>query len=108
MTVLMHGPSAASGCAGRRVDVVAGQGHDLDPEDLEHRGRVDVGQAVPDDLVHHEQEGHLQEERQAAGQRADAALLEQLLLGDPRLHGIALESALDLLDLGREAASASS
>jgi hypothetical protein len=37
---------------------------------------------VLDDRVHDEQQRHLEQERQAAGQRADAALLEQLLLGD--------------------------
>jgi hypothetical protein len=80
----------------------AGERDDLYPEDLEHGRRVHVGQAVADDLVHHEQEGHLQEERETACQWADAALLHQFLLGDTRLGGVTLEPALDLLDLGLE------
>ena len=61
---------------------------------------IDVRQAVLDDRVHDEQQGHLEQEREAARQRVDAALLEELLLGDPRLHRVALVALLDLLDLG--------
>ena len=88
------------GHAGRRADVVARQRDDLVAEDHQHLGRVDVRQAVLDDRIHDEQERHLEEERKAARQRADAALLEQFLLGDARLHRVTLIAALDLLDLG--------
>ena len=88
------------GLAGRGVDVVANEGHDLMAEDLEHRGRVDVGQAVLDDRIHDEQEGHLEEQREAAREGVDATFLEQLLLGLAGLGRVALVAPLDLLDLG--------
>ena len=75
---------------------------DLDPEDVEHRSRVLVRQPVLDDRIDDEQQGHRQQQRQAAGERVDPAFLEQLLLGEPGLHRVALVAALDLLDLGLE------
>ena len=101
MTVSMHGPSAASGTpAALRLLQVSGT--IWCAEDGQHRGRVDVRQPVLDDRVHDEQQRHLEQQRQAAGERAHAALLEELLLRDAGLHGVALVALLDLLDLRLE------
>ena len=81
------------------VGVDALEVDDLDAEDGEHRARVRVGQPVRDDRIHDEQQRQLEQERQAARQRVDPALLEQLLLGEPRLDLVALEALLDLLEL---------
>ncbi len=101
MIVSMHGPSDRSGIpAALRLLQVSGM--IWVPKTPQHRRWVDVGQSVLDDRVHDEQERHLEEQRQAAGQRVDPALLEQLLLRQAGLHRVALVAPLDLLDLGLE------
>ena len=102
MIVSMHGPSAASGWPVAGLMLVQVRGTTWTPKTSSIADGSTLVRPLLDDRVHDEQERHLEEERQAAGQRADAALLEQLLLGDPRLHGVALVAALDLLDLGLE------
>ena len=74
----------------------------VDPNDVPHRARVVVRQALADDRVHRDQEPELQHDRQAAAGRVDAALAVELLDRGLLLDAIALVLALELLDLRLE------
>ena len=78
-TVLMHGRGLVQHAVHDVARVGAGRaGTTLTPKTLQHGARVEVGEAVLDDPVHREQQSHLEQRRQAAGRRADAALLVEL------------------------------
>ena len=97
--------AAARQPGNRRVDarrervrrVVALDGHDRLPEDREHRADVGCGEALAEDLVHREQQEHLEHGRQAARGRVHAALLVELHLLFRDLGAVALVLGLDRL-----------
>ena len=62
---------------------------------LKRHGHATVGALSQEEALR-----HLEKEGEAAGERADPTLLEELLLGQAGLHRVALVAPLDLLDLG--------
>ena len=69
-----------------------------DAEDIEHCLGVEVLEALAEDRVHRDQQEDLEDRREAARQRVDAALAIELLLGLLDLDPVALVAPLDLLD----------